>query len=61
MYEMFLKTMVETQDSVVPLVSAFHNVFSFGEIFPHGISDEQLEKLFVHLDGIIEIVELSES
>lgn len=54
--EEVLKSLVKSQDEVGLLVTALHNIFSFGEIFEGGVSDEHLGELFIHLDEIIRIV-----
>ncbi len=58
--EAVLKSLVKSQDEVGLLAAAFHNIYSHGEIFEGGVSDEQLEELFIHLDEINRIVRIIE-
>lgn len=55
--EITLKALLETSEGDFrSLACAFHNIFSHGEIFEeygYDFEDEDLGKLFDHLDGVI--------
>lgn len=58
--ELMLKALLEASDGDFrALACAFHNIFSHGEIFEeygYDFEDEDLGKLFDHLDGVISSV-----
>ena len=55
--EITLKALLESSGGdVQALACAFHNIFAHGEIFEqygYDLEDEDLGKLFDHLDGVI--------
>ncbi len=60
MNEGILGALVASQGKTSAVATAFHNIFVHGEIFEHGVEEEQLERLFVHLDGVLATIDVIE-